>query len=466
MTNQQNAGGVCVEVHGKTLRETLSHMPLADRLQLLPAFLNLCRVVGTAHARGVVHRALHPGQILVTESGDMLVMDWGLSKQRGRQDPHEERFAQAVAQLRKDEEPLLPLDPACLAPEIILGHVEDVDAHSDVYSLGAILYEILAGRPLYGGSAPEILEKALTGGWRAVSDYEPDAPAELIEVYRRALCREPSARFANARQMARELRLLFEETTPGATHTVASGEAGRYRRILILNAVALAVLVIVFGVVLRHATRQRDAAKESVRMLNEQLHENQARFEERIQTLTENLHAAQMERDAKHEALAKLQQEYKAAKDALGRLLDATVPSALTTPVPADTQTEKPQTAESPASLPAPEPPAPAEAKSPAPETAPPSAEPPPEASAKPAPEKAAQEEISETEEESSEPDKEASMPEEEAADETSGDGTSGNETSPDETPDDETSSAEPTPDAPADESDADSEAIVSDDES
>lgn len=454
MNNQQNVGGVRVEVHGKTLREALSQMSLADRLQLLPAFLNLCRVVGTAHTRGVVHRGLHPGQILVTESGDMLVMDWDLSKQRGRQDPHEERFAQAVAQFKKGEEPSLPLDPACLAPEIILGHMEDVDAHSDVYSLGAVLYEILAGRPLYGGSAPEVLEKALTGGWRAVSDYEPDAPAELIEVYRRALCREPSARFANARQMARELRLLFEETAPSSSQAAASDKTSSYRRVLILNAVALAVLVIVFGAVLRQTTRQRDAAKESVRILNDQLRENQERFEERIQTLTENLHAAQMERDTKHEALAKLQQEYKITKEALGKLLDATVPSAMTTPAPTDAQTEKPDTAESPDPAHVTEPPAHPETASPTPEAGPAPAEPPPDASAKPAPEEPA--------EEVSEPDKETSMTEEEATDETS----PGDETSPDETPGEEASSAEPTPDTSADESEVDSEAVVSGNES
>lgn len=440
MMNQQNAG-VRVEVHGKTLREALSQMSLADRLQLLPAFVNLCRVVGTAHARGIVHRGLHPGQILVAESGDMLVMDWSLSKQRGRQDPHEERFAQAVAQIRNREEPSLPLDPACLAPEIILGHMEDVDAHSDVYSLGAVLYEILAGRPLYGGSAPEVLEKALTGGWRAVSDYEPDAPAELIEVYRRALCREPSARFANARQMARELRLLFEETTPSANQTVPSDKTSPYRKVLMLCAAALIVLAIIFGVVLRQTTRQRDAARESVRMLNDQLRENQARFEERIQTLTQNLHAVQMERDSKHEALVKLQQEYKVTKDALGKLLDATVPSAMTTPEATNADTEKPKSEEPASSATVPRPSAPQKVKLPTPEAGPTPTEPPPDTSAKPAPE---------------EP-----TPEEETADGASVDETVGNDT-----PGDETLPAEPMSDTPVDESNTNSETVVSGDES
>jgi serine/threonine-protein kinase len=139
----------------------------------LTIFEKVCQTVAHAHARGIIHRDLKPSNIMVGDFGEVLVMDWGLAKElpgrgaagavegppRGPTDP-----ATETTTLSARSRPGTVLGtPAYMAPEQARGEIELVDRRADVFGLGAILFEILTGRPPYTGSARIVRMKAAEG---------------------------------------------------------------------------------------------------------------------------------------------------------------------------------------------------------------------------------------------------------------------------------------------------------------
>lgn len=234
-----------LEVRGRTLRDILRQADsLEDRLRLLPRFFDLCESVAKAHDLGFAIRNVHPGNVLVTETGDTLLVDWSLCRARGKSDPAEEKIKavlRAFQDNRSPESGLPLLEAACLAPEIVLEHTEDIDARADVYSLGAILYEILTGRPIFPGSNGEVIQHAMTNSPEPISNLEPHAPQHLAGVCRRALHREPSARYTSARLLLDEARRL--QNVNAATHPSSSGETLAFYNKAIGAAVVLLIVV-------------------------------------------------------------------------------------------------------------------------------------------------------------------------------------------------------------------------------
>jgi tRNA A-37 threonylcarbamoyl transferase component Bud32 len=189
-----------------------------DRLEqtrLLTAFIEVCQAIAYAHSRGVVHRDLKPENILLGNFGEVVVLDWGLAK---------------VVRMAPDSgmSPVSPTSdvnaektlagevlgtPAYMAPEQASGQVDLIDARTDVYALGAILYEILTGRkPHEGASIQEVLGKAATALAPSARLVEPSTPSSLDAICGRAMAREQNQRYASAAEMAQEVqRYLADE---------------------------------------------------------------------------------------------------------------------------------------------------------------------------------------------------------------------------------------------------------------
>jgi len=199
-------------VRGRTLRTELdASTGLQDRLRLLTHFRDLCNAIAFAHSRAVVHRDLKPDNIMVGEFGRTVVLDWGLTKVRGEsQDLSAELRSRAPLRLDGTDSDTrsgsILGTPAYMSPEQARGEVDRVDERSDVWSLGAVLFEILTGEPPFGKTpATEVLMKVVEGRASKVAEVEPEAPPDLGAIADKALNRAREDRYTDAKEMAQDL---------------------------------------------------------------------------------------------------------------------------------------------------------------------------------------------------------------------------------------------------------------------
>ncbi len=191
---------------GETLKVRLARGPLpaAEAVELA---CQMAEALGEAHARGVVHRDIKPANAMVTRSGRVKIVDFGLA-----------RLPDATA-LTATGTTLGT--PAYMAPEQVRG--EEADARADLWALGAVLYEMLAGRPPFGG---ETIEAVLYGVVHRVPEpldrARPDLPAALLRVVNRALAKDRLARYQQAEQMLAELRACRERLDADGTQAVGT----------------------------------------------------------------------------------------------------------------------------------------------------------------------------------------------------------------------------------------------------
>ena len=247
---------------------------------LMAIFKSLCDTVGYAHSRRVIHRDLKPANIMVGAFGEVQVMDWGLAKIVDEKRPDTVLdagrgtvFSLKRAAVRADETVTGSVmgTPSYMAPEQAAGDVARVDARTDVFGLGAILCELLTGRPPYhGGSTIELVEKAthadLGEALAALDACGHDA--ELIELTKRCLSSNKEDRPADgsvvaaaiaAYQAALEQRVTQAEIDRAAEHARADEEhrrreaehakleAERKRRRLTVGVAVGLVLVLLAG---------------------------------------------------------------------------------------------------------------------------------------------------------------------------------------------------------------------------
>ncbi len=183
-------------LHGGTLRERLARGPLgvAATLEL---GATLARAMATAHERGIVHRDLKPENVLFEASGRPLVADLGLAK-------HYDALAPGASQSRSFSQHGAALGtPGYMAPEQV-NDAKSAGPAADVFALGAILYECLAGKPAFAGDdAIEIVARVASGSHERLDRRA--APRWLAAVIDRALATDPGARFADGLAFAKAL---------------------------------------------------------------------------------------------------------------------------------------------------------------------------------------------------------------------------------------------------------------------
>jgi len=138
----------------RTLAQAIEESPsLNVRIELLEPFLKVCDTIRYAHSRGLVHRDLKPDHIALGEFGEVIVLDWGLAKVRGRPDFGRDLLRERIEEYREAGDLRTSASalgtPGYMAPEAARGRTDLVDERSDIFSLGAILYRILTRRLPY-----------------------------------------------------------------------------------------------------------------------------------------------------------------------------------------------------------------------------------------------------------------------------------------------------------------------------
>lgn len=278
-------------VRGRDLRGILALVHSGSdewtQIRVLNVILKVCEAMAYAHSKGVLHRDLKPGNVMVGKFGEVHVMDWGLAKVQGEHEPgeaHPSTSSRAPAAVLTDREeakseesgaPLRTLDgdvigtPAYMAPEQAMGRLDEVGPAADVYAVGAMLYELLHGRAPYadpGGAAAHdvVLRRIAQGPPLALHDAHPELPGELIAICEKAMAREVSERYAGMKELGDDLRAFLEGRVVGAHESGAWAEARKWvrRNKPLATSLGAAVVLLVAGLaaVSHVQTRGRRAA--------------------------------------------------------------------------------------------------------------------------------------------------------------------------------------------------------------
>ncbi len=221
--------------------ETIARYSLA---QLLTVFQKICDAVAFAHARSIVHRDLKPENIMLGEYGEVLVMDWGLAKvlKIDKTQPYEGPTlldADDVASARLDAADVYRTvagtvmgSPNFMPPEQAEGRIDQIDARTDIFALGGLLYNILTLQPpITGNTVPELLEKARTaqitppsGGPRSVVaasfPHLPHGkvPDSLSAVAMKALSKAPEDRYQSVKELQQDIEAYQNGFATAAEH--------------------------------------------------------------------------------------------------------------------------------------------------------------------------------------------------------------------------------------------------------
>ncbi|MCK6460831.1 MAG: serine/threonine protein kinase, partial [Planctomycetes bacterium] len=287
-------------IRGRTLASLLSERTdlVQDRRRFLSIFEAVCQTMAYAHARGIIHRDLKPANVMVGTYGEVLVVDWGIGKVLTQGGVADERKAKQVAQdlsviatVRSEgtgSESLVGSvmgTPRYMPPEQARGEIERLDERADVFGLGAILCEILTGKPPYAAADERdaLLQAArgdLADATRRIERC--GAAAELLQLAKSCLAPAAPARPKHAGAVAREIGAYLASVeerakaarTAAAEARVKAEEERKRRKLSIALSAAVVATVVLCGAAWFAAERgRRQRAEEASRAADHAIEE-------------------------------------------------------------------------------------------------------------------------------------------------------------------------------------------------
>jgi eukaryotic-like serine/threonine-protein kinase len=247
---------------GQTLKHLIQQLPLSTE-QALNLSIQIADALDAAHAKGIIHRDIKPANIFVTERGQAKVLDFGLAKVARRNVIEPPDMTEATAEA--SEEHLTSPGSAVgtvayMSPEQVRG--EKLDARSDLFSFGVVLYEMATGRMAFPGNTSGVIFDAILN--RApVSPVrlKPDLPVRLEEIINKALEKNCDVRYQHASEIRADLQRLKRDTDSGglaasmqpqaAGGDIREGRRYQRKRLLLAGLIIVALLTLALGYTLR-----------------------------------------------------------------------------------------------------------------------------------------------------------------------------------------------------------------------
>jgi len=216
-------------IRGTTLKQAIAEFHASRRnsggrsnwlllRQLLTRFIDVCQAIEYAHSRGVLHRDLKPGNIMLGNYGETLVVDWGVAKVAGRDDSHGSSLEHTLRP--QSGSGLLPTQagsavgtPAYMSPEQAAGRINELGPSTDIYSLGATLYHLLTDSPpVTEKNLGDLLRRVERGDFPSAKQKSAWIPGALDAICLKAMRVDPSQRYRSAGELADDLeRWLADE---------------------------------------------------------------------------------------------------------------------------------------------------------------------------------------------------------------------------------------------------------------
>ena len=324
-------------IDGENLREIIQHIKKEiyttkewNWTKLLNIFVHICHAIEFAHAKQVIHRDLKPSNIMVGKFGEVQVMDWGVAKHLGKQE--EQRKAQAKKPMPQgpDEasgEWTVDGDVigtiAYMPPEQAMGLVHQLDERSDVYSMGAILYEILCLRPpIRGKDVAERLEKVENNDieWPHVQTPERHIPRDLSCITMKALSKDPDDRYQSVGELREDIeRYLHLRPVLASGYSkidIAWKFLRRHSAISVVVGIAGILLMILFFIMYVVTANQHRIALENYELAKSSLDQFKLEQKERIAAVEDRVKLElERARDAKREWQLEIEEDFRYKPD-------------------------------------------------------------------------------------------------------------------------------------------------------
>ncbi len=225
-------------LEGQSLKHRIGTKPVGTD-ELLDLAIQIADGLDAAHEKGIVHRDIKPANIFVTARGQTKVLDFGLAKLTGPLTPGPSPGGRGGPEGRGEREtPTASIDPEQLtSPGVAMGTVaymspeqargEQLDARTDIFSLGAVVYEMATGRQAFSGNTSAVVfDSILHGTPTSSARLNPDLPPELERIINKALEKDREMRYQSAAELRTDLKRLRRDTDSGRSAAVAAVGAG------------------------------------------------------------------------------------------------------------------------------------------------------------------------------------------------------------------------------------------------